>query len=81
MKQLLFWLVRFGTVAAAFQDKNLRLVLLVSLLQFVVLPYSLSIALAYGLETVFVAYTGHAIVQSILTALTNAFIPEKYNSG
>ena len=53
---------------------------LVSLLQFVVLPYSLSIALAYGLETVFVAYTGHAIVQSILTALTNAFIPEKYKA-
>ena len=81
VKQILFWLVRFATVATAFQeqeDKNLRLVLLVSLLQFVVLPYSLSIALAYGLETVFVAYTGHAIVQSILTALTNAFIPEKY---
>ena len=49
VKQVLFWLVRFATVAAAFQeqeDKNLRLVLLDSLLQFVVLPYSRSIALA-----------------------------------
>ena len=83
-KQILFWLVRFATVAAACQDqdqddKTLQRVLLVSLLQFIVLPYSLSIALGYGLETVFVAYTGHAIVQSIFTALTNAFVPETYN--
>eukprot|EP00986_Skeletonema_menzelii_P007955 scaffold3194_cov182-Skeletonema_menzelii.AAC.1 len=84
VKQLLFWLVRLATVAAAFQeqdqeDKNLRRVLLVSMLQFVVLPYSLSVALGYGLETVFAIYTGHAIIQTILTALTTAFIPEKYN--
>ena len=84
LKQLLFWLVRFATVAAAFQeqgqeDKNLRRVLLISMLQFIVIPYSLSIALAYGLETVFAIYTGHAIVQPILTVLANAFVPEKYN--
>ncbi len=84
LKQVLFWLVRFATVVAAFQEqdqeeKNLHRVLLVSLLQFIVLPYSLSIALGYGLETVFAIYTGHAIVQSILTMLTNTFVPEKYN--
>lgn len=83
-KQILFWLVRFASVAAAFaaaedSDTDVRRVLLVSMLQFVVLPYSLSVALGYGLETVFVLYTGPTIVWKVLTALSDAFVPEQYN--
>uniref|UniRef100_A0A7R9W3T3 Fatty acid hydroxylase domain-containing protein n=1 Tax=Pseudictyota dubia TaxID=2749911 RepID=A0A7R9W3T3_9STRA len=85
VKQTLFWIVRFATIAAAFytsnnyQDKALHQVLLVSLLQFAILPYSLSVALGYGLETVFVLYTGHALVMPILTASTSVLVPEPYN--
>lgn len=80
-KQMLFWLVRFGTIAAAFHrtDDQLQGILLISLLQFIVLPYSLSVAFGYGLETVCVLYTGHAMITSILTVLASTIVPDEYN--
>ena len=83
-KQILFWIVRLATVAAAFSstddqsDKDM-LVFYISLLQFLVVPYSLSVALGYGLETVFVLYTGHICVFPILTVLSNKLLPPKYD--
>ena len=35
--------------------------------------------MCYGLETVFVLYTGHVIVMPVLTFLANTFIPDEYN--
>lgn len=80
IKQILFWLVRLATIAAAFRGAEpLHFTFLVSLLQFLVLPYSLFVALGYGLETVFVLYTGHMFMFPLLTTLTRKCLPKNYN--
>jgi hypothetical protein len=74
LKQVLFWAVRFATIAAAFSG-SFWLTFAISLLQFVVLPYSLFAAVAYGLETVFALYSGHIVVFPALTWLLRRILP------
>lgn len=85
-KQILFWMVRLATIAAVFAstqgdptEQNLMTVWYSSMLQFLVLPYSLFVSITYGLETIFVLYTGHALTFPILMALTEKFLPGKPN--
>ena len=77
-KQILFWCVRACTVAAAVWTGSLRLVVAISLLQFILLPYSLFVALAYGAETVFVLYTGHTLVFPLLTCAVRSVLPASW---
>ena len=77
-KQYLFWLARGTTVVAACCGSFASL-LLASLLQFLFLPYSTFVAIAYGLETVFTLYTGHALVFPLLSLAVRAALPPWLN--
>ena len=77
-KQYLFWLARGATVVAACCGSFASL-LLASLLQFLFLPYSTFVAIAYGLETVFTLYTGHALVFPLLSLAVRAALPPWLN--
>ena len=68
-KQWVFWGVRLGCAGVGVWTGSVGLVVMVSLLQFLFLPYSLFVSVAYGLETVFVLYTGHVIVWPVLVWL------------
>lgn len=73
-RQLLFWAVRLACVACAFQG-CLALTVVASMLQFVLLPYSLFVALAYGCETMTVLYLGHLFAFLPLQQALTAAVP------
>ena len=77
-KQMVFWIIRLSCIALAFYG-NVQLTFLCTLLQFLFLPYSLFVAIGYGLETVYVLYTGHMLVFPALTLLCSAVLPEALN--
>lgn len=79
-KQVMFWLVRAMVVAAAWAG-SFRMAFLTSLLQFVVMPYSCFVAISYGLETIFVLYSGHIVVFPALTWLLRCALPASWNVG
>ena len=85
-KQYLFWILRLATVVLAWRWRQSPLIaFVISLVQFLILPYSFSIAIAYGIETVMWGYLHHIIVYPILTYVTEhffvkRFIPESYQS-
>eukprot|EP00928_Gymnodinium_smaydae_P082529 TRINITY_DN65869_c0_g1_i1.p1 TRINITY_DN65869_c0_g1~~TRINITY_DN65869_c0_g1_i1.p1 ORF type:complete len:418 (+),score=27.54 TRINITY_DN65869_c0_g1_i1:29-1255(+) len=77
LKQVLFWVIRITCVACA-STGSFWFTFVASLLQFLVLPYSLFVSIAYGLETMFVLYSGHVIVYPLLTLLLQRVIPSCY---
>eukprot|EP00933_Yihiella_yeosuensis_P072129 TRINITY_DN80436_c0_g1_i1.p1 TRINITY_DN80436_c0_g1~~TRINITY_DN80436_c0_g1_i1.p1 ORF type:complete len:440 (+),score=48.20 TRINITY_DN80436_c0_g1_i1:37-1356(+) len=74
LKQAFFWCIRLACIACAFCAPFWAM-FLTSLLQFIFLPYSLFVALCYGLETMFVLYSGHALVMPLLTLLLDQLLP------
>ena len=77
-KQTMMWLVRFATIAAAVISGSIEATFFVSLIQFLLLPYSLSISLAYGIETILWGYLHHLLLYPFLVAITQQFIPYRY---
>jgi len=77
-KQVIFWLIRCMSIASAFAG-SFWMTFFSSLLQFLFLPYSLFVAICYGLETVFVLYSGHALVFPPLQLLIRSVLPAQYN--
>mmetsp|Transcript_4839 Transcript_4839/g.5967 ORF Transcript_4839/g.5967 Transcript_4839/m.5967 type:complete len:434 (-) Transcript_4839:13-1314(-) len=59
-KQYFFFAVRILTCIASFYG-DYSMVVLLSLLQFVFLPFSIFISLVYGVETIFVLYSGYVL--------------------
>eukprot|EP00494_Astrolonche_serrata_P033900 UN34169 len=64
----MFFAVRFLCIYIAFSGSFAQ-TFIATLLQFIVVPYSLFMAWSYGAETAFVLYTGSIIIFTLFTAL------------
>ena len=75
-----FFMVRLLTIIAAFSSPSpLITTFVTSLLQFMVLPYSLLISIGYGVETIIVLFTGHILVFPFIKYSVDLLFPDYLN--
>jgi len=73
-RALAFTLVRIACVAAAFSG-SMQWTILLSLLQFVFLPYSLPVSIIYGVQSIITLHTGSLIVYTVVEYLLSLALP------